>query len=67
MKILRFSDLKSRGIVQNRVTLARWIAHQNFPRGVKLSERSVGWIEGEVEAWLKKRASMRNADSVEAA
>ncbi|MCW2285683.1 prophage regulatory protein [Rhodoblastus acidophilus] len=67
MKILRFSDLKARGIVGNRVTLSRWIAHQNFPRGIKLSERSVGWIESEIEAWLKQRAAMRGAGSVEAA
>ena len=28
-----------------------------FPRAVKLSERSVGWLEHEVQAWLHDRIS----------
>ena len=26
-----------------------------FPRNIKLSERSVGWLEHEVQEWLKNR------------
>jgi prophage regulatory protein len=26
-----------------------------FPRSIKLSERSVGWLEHEVQAWLNAR------------
>lgn len=25
----------------------------NFPKGVKLSERSVGWVEHEIQEWIK--------------
>lgn len=28
-----------------------------FPKPIKLSERSVGWIEQEVQEWLKNRIS----------
>ena len=35
VQFLRFQDLKDRRIVSNRVTLARWIAAQNFPKPVE--------------------------------
>ena len=28
-----------------------------FPQAIKLSERSVGWLEHEVQDWLKNRVS----------
>lgn len=28
-----------------------------FPKPIKLSERSVGWLEHEVQEWLKNRVS----------
>lgn len=28
-----------------------------FPKPIKLSERSVGWLEHEVQEWLKNRIS----------
>lgn len=28
-----------------------------FPRAIKLSERSVGWLESEIQEWLKNRVS----------
>ena len=28
-----------------------------FPTAIKLSERSVGWLEHEVQEWLKNRVS----------
>ena len=27
----------------------------SFPKAIKLSERSVGWLEHEVQEWLKNR------------
>ena len=35
-----------------------------FPRRVKISEKAVGWIEGEVVAWVKGRMALR--DEIEA-
>ena len=33
----------------------------SFPKAIKLSERSVGWLEHEVQEWLKNRvAATRN-------
>ena len=28
-----------------------------FPKAIKLSERSVGWLEHEVQAWLESRVT----------
>jgi prophage regulatory protein len=54
MKLLRFVDLKVRGIINN-MTLRRWIAEHGFPPGVQLGPNSVAWRESEVEAWLGSR------------
>jgi prophage regulatory protein len=32
-----------------------------FPRPIKLSERSSGWLEHEVDAFIDRRASARDA------
>jgi hypothetical protein len=53
--LLRFADLKARGIVNNWLTLKRWIEHQGFPPGIKLGPNSRAWPEGEIEAWLASR------------
>ena len=31
----------------------------DFPPSIKLSERSVGWLENEVDEWIAKRAERR--------
>lgn len=30
----------------------------SFPAAIKLSERSVGWLEHEIQAWLENRVSL---------
>jgi predicted DNA-binding transcriptional regulator AlpA len=54
-RLLRYPDLKARGIVNNRMTLRRWIAEQSFPPGVQLGPNTVAWPENEVESWLASR------------
>jgi predicted DNA-binding transcriptional regulator AlpA len=56
VKYLRFADLRARGIVFNRQTLANWIKEQGFPAGVKLGPNCRAWPEDEIDAWLKARA-----------
>ena len=36
-------------------------AQGKFPRHVKLGERKYGYIEDEIDAWLKARAALRTA------
>ena len=54
-KLLRYHDLVDRGIVNNRMTLSRWIDGQGFPTGFMLGPNSRAWPEDEVEAWLAAR------------
>lgn len=32
-------------------------AENQFPKRVRLTERAVGWIEGEVQGWLAQRVA----------
>ena len=36
-----------------------------FPKGIKLSERSVGWLEHEIQEWLKNRISATRQGGVQ--
>ena len=55
-KLLRFNDLKARGVVTNRPTLYRWIKDRNFPKGIKLGANTRVWPEDEVDAWIEAQA-----------
>jgi len=57
--LLRFRDLKARGLVSNHVTLKRWIEKEGFPRGLLLGPNTRVWRESDVEAWLASRPTER--------
>jgi len=58
----RFSDLKERGIVNNRMTLHRWIQNQAFPQGILLGPNSRAWAVGDVVDWLDNRKTSLQAN-----
>lgn len=52
-KILRRNDVESfTGL--SRSSIYAKMANGTFPQSVKLSERAVGWLETEVQAWLNQ-------------
>jgi predicted DNA-binding transcriptional regulator AlpA len=53
--ILRFRDLKHRGIVTCWPTLLKWINDEKFPPGIQLGPHSRGWFESDIVTWLKSR------------
>ena len=54
MKILRIRDVTiSTGL--SRTTLWRLERRGDFPRHVRLSPNTTGWIESEVEKWISTR------------
>jgi predicted DNA-binding transcriptional regulator AlpA len=59
--LLRFADLRARGIVKNWMTLRRWIEREGFPPGVKLGPNSRAWWEQDVMAWLASRPGWTEA------
>ena len=67
MKLLRFTDLKELGIVNNRMTLARWQKSQGFPAGIRLAQNSVAFREADVIAWLAARTGGKAPESSQAA
>jgi prophage regulatory protein len=58
MKMLREREVKQiTGL--SRVTRWRMERRGEFPRKVQLTERCIGWPEGEIQDWLKERAEAR--------
>jgi predicted DNA-binding transcriptional regulator AlpA len=53
--IFGIPSLRLKEIVNNRMTLRRWIAENGFPPGVQLGPNSVAWPADEVQAWLASR------------
>jgi prophage regulatory protein len=41
-------------------TIYRLMSLGNFPEPVSLSERTVGWIEAEIQEWLQARVAERD-------
>nr|WP_218104306.1 AlpA family phage regulatory protein [Methylophaga muralis] len=44
-------------------SIYRGAANGTFPKPIKLSERSSGWLKSEVEQWLKNRIEASRNDS----
>lgn len=53
-KILRKKDvLEKTGL--SKSTIYELITKNQFPRQIKLSKRSVGWLESEIDQWIKSK------------
>lgn len=59
MQILRIGALENKVQLKHSKIYAM-IADGDFPKPIKLGPRAVGWIEGEVDDWLRQRASERD-------
>ena len=53
-RILRLKKVLDR-TGDSRSGLYKKIAEDIFPKPIKLSTRSVGWLEDEVDAWIEER------------
>jgi prophage regulatory protein len=53
--ILRLADVEARCAV-NRRTLYYWMERGMFPRPIHLGPRTVGWLNGDIEAWINDKA-----------
>lgn len=62
-KLLRFNDLKSRGIVTNWPTLLRWVESEGFPPGRMLGPNTRAWNEAEIENWIAARPAASNVEA----
>lgn len=57
--ILRLPDVKQK-TGQSRSTIYDKVQRGEFPAPVKIGERAVGWVEGEVDAWVRDRIKARD-------
>jgi prophage regulatory protein len=56
IKILKLPEVKDITAL-SRSSIYLWIQKGTFPKPIKLSGRSVGWLEHEILEWLEKRVS----------
>jgi len=59
--ILRLPQVKSKTGL-GRSTIYNLIAEGNFPKQIKLTPRSSGWLESEVQEWINSRVAERNGE-----
>jgi prophage regulatory protein len=58
-RVVRMRELtKLTGLARSRIYKMQ--AEGQFPRGIKLGARSVGWIELEVLSWIEQRMAARD-------
>jgi prophage regulatory protein len=54
ISILRLPEVKERvGLSRSAIYLA--VSREEFPRPVRLGARAVGWLESEIEEWIRQR------------
>ena len=61
IRLLRFKDLRERGIINNWPMLKRRIERDGFPVGRLIGANSRAWIEEDVEKWVKSRPTTGTA------
>jgi prophage regulatory protein len=44
----------------SRSTIYAKVKQGDFPKPIKLGERSVGWLENEVHGWIEQKIKERN-------
>lgn len=59
-KILRLPQVIERTSLR-RSTIYEMMGNGSFPRPLKLSRRSNGWIESEISDWVEARIAKREA------
>jgi prophage regulatory protein len=60
MKILDYEGLRSKGVRWSKPHIWRQEKAGNFPKRVRLGERTPGWDESEVDQWLEARKAERD-------
>ena len=61
LRILRMKQLIERTQLSRATVYVLMASDPTFPRKIKLTARTVGWLETEVDAWIALRANARAA------
>ena len=60
LRILRLRDVRER-TGQPTSVIYDQMSREEFPRPVPIGPRSVGWVEHEIETWIRDRIAARDA------
>jgi prophage regulatory protein len=58
LRFLRMKDVEDR-VGLNKRTIQRMVKAETFPEPIRLHERSIGFVESEVAAWMEARMADR--------
>ena len=61
-RIVRLPDVQARTGL-SRSTIYVRVAAGSFPKPVQLGARAVGWIESEVDAWIRQQIAASRCES----
>jgi prophage regulatory protein len=66
-QIIRLADVKaitglSRSTIYDRMNSKSRRFDSSFPQKIKLGARAVGWLKGDIDAWLDSMISMSSAE-----
>lgn len=61
MRILRLRDVAFKLGTSTR-TIYNLIKQSDFPRPISVGMKSVGWLESEIDTWLKARIDARDRE-----
>jgi prophage regulatory protein len=61
MRYLSYRDLNERGIPYHEVHIRRLVKAGRFPRPVAIGPGRVGFVEDEVDDWMRQRVAERDA------
>jgi prophage regulatory protein len=64
MRMLSTADLKDKGIPWSRQHISRLVKQRKFPAPVKIGANTNGWLESEIDAYLKARIEQRDASTI---
>lgn len=62
LKVLRLPEVIVR-VGLRRASIYRYIGQGRFPKAVPIGVRAVGWLEHEIDNWLRQRLSARDCKS----
>ena len=59
MRVIRLIEVINKTGLK-KTTIYKLIKGKSFPEAIALGERAVGWLESEIEAWIKDRILERD-------
>ncbi|HBP1972697.1 AlpA family transcriptional regulator [Pseudomonas aeruginosa] len=59
MRIIRLKEV-SHATGLARSTIYKYLSEGTFPKPVPLGDRCVGWLESEVQGWIRARVEERD-------